>query len=156
MAKKMEFEEPTFTYKDYDISNVTPQEVTAVFNVEAANPNAYGVNEIFADYELFVEGNRLVQGSKLDINLNANQTSDIQIPATIRYDELLKPLGAVTRQVLLGKASIPVDVELKIYGQPSLSSGFLDISPFPINRTIKKTIDIPIPKDKSSLLKALF
>ena len=142
-------EEPKIEFSGYRIERMTNREAEVDFIVRAENPNPVGIKGVSADYELYVDESRFATGNAVAVELPPGGETAITVPVVV-YQELLKALGPVIERFLSNRKSMPITVKVKVYGNPRLygsntEEGLLP----PFQKTITRTLDIPLPDGQS-------
>ena len=85
---------PTAQLTGAHIANINFDKVDLVFDLEVENKNPIVLDLAGLDYDFKIEGQSLVSGvTAKAIKLKANATSPVQLPVTLKYDELKKLPG---------------------------------------------------------------
>lgn len=138
-------EKPTFTYKGFDLGEVSQSRVNVVFIFSAHNPNGAGLKNVTCSYELFVEGKKLLTGNDTPLNLNPKGDTEIKVPATIDYADLVPVLVQVMRRILSYQQTIPITIEAVFSGKPAIySEGGKEKKIF-FETRFTRNADIPLP-----------
>ena len=85
---------PTAQLTGAHITNINFDKVDLVFDLEVENKNPITLDLAGLDYDFKIEGQSLVSGvTAKAIKLKANATSPVQLPVTLKYDDLKKLSG---------------------------------------------------------------
>lgn len=107
---------PSIEYSRVEIKNVLMEktEIEFVYNVD--NPNTFGIDDVLADYELFLKGNSTATGTDMKFTIPANQKSELRLPLEINYVNVFKSAEELTKSVLGGAKTIPfkIDITFKV------------------------------------------
>lgn len=116
-----------------------------VFIFSAHNPNGAGLKNVTCSYELFVEGKKLLTGNDTPLNLNPKGDTEIKVPATIDYADLVPVLVQVMRRILSYQQTIPITIEAVFSGKPAIySEGGKEKKIF-FETRFTRNADIPLP-----------
>jgi LEA14-like dessication related protein len=107
---------PTIVFDSVEIKNVTMEKTDVVFDYLVDNPNSFAINNVLADYELFLKGNSTAVGKDMKFTIPANAKSKLQLPLEINYVHVFKSAEALTKAILSGEKTIPfqLDITFKI------------------------------------------
>jgi LEA14-like dessication related protein len=119
------FEEPSVELQDAEVVDYDLQQADLLFDFRIDNPNGIALPLAGIDYELFLNGARLLEGTQdRRIDIAANGTSRVELPMTVRYEDLIAAFrGLRGRQQsdyeiragflfdvpLLGRVRVPVE-----------------------------------------------
>ena len=96
LAKHAETIKPTAKLAGAHISNINFDKVDLVFDLEVENKNPIALDLAGLDYDFKVENQSLVSGvTAKAIKLKANGTSPVQLPVTLKFDDLKKLPGEI-------------------------------------------------------------
>jgi len=148
LINSTKLKEPEFKYVDYRPGKATVTSIPVFLKFKAINPNEIGLKNVYVSYELYTEGKRFLKGSDIEIHLAPKGETDIVIPAEVVYKDMFRALGPVATKVVMREKTIPVNVQVKIYGLPTVYNEIEEGGLFQFNMTIGKTIDVPVPHDQ--------
>ena len=96
LAKHTETIKPTAKLAGAHIANISFDKVDLVFDLEVENKNPIALDLAGLDYDFKVENQSLVSGvTAKAIKLKANGTSPVQLPVTLKFDDLKKLPGEI-------------------------------------------------------------
>lgn len=142
-------EKPAFTYRGTELVEASQGKVAVNFLFIAHNPNAAGLKNVTCAYELFVEGKKVLTGKDLPLQLNPKGDTEITVPATIAYEDLVPVLGSLFRRLLSGQKTIPITIKAVFSGKPALYGEAGKEERIFFEMSLNKTVDIPFPVNKS-------
>jgi LEA14-like dessication related protein len=91
--------EPTLSFKDASLSDVTLAGATVNLTFTVENPNPVGISLTQSDYKLSVAGRQLVAGKPpAGLQIPASGSADVTLPAQVRFADLGESVVAVLRQ----------------------------------------------------------
>ena len=94
-----DFREPSLSFKDASLSDVSLAGATVNLTLTVHNPNAQGISLAETDYKLSVAGKQLVAGNPVGgVQIAGGTSSDVVLPAQVRFADLGDSLTAVLRQ----------------------------------------------------------
>jgi LEA14-like dessication related protein len=94
-----DFREPSVSFKDVSLSDVSLGGATVNLTLTVDNPNAQGISLAETDYKLSVAGKQLVAGKPSGgLQIPAGGRSDVVLPAKIRFADLGDSIAAVLQQ----------------------------------------------------------
>src|SRR2546423_8559036 len=94
-----DFREPSVSFKDASLSDVTLGGATVNLTLTVHNPNAQGLSLAETDYKLSVAGKQLVAGKPAaGLQIPAGGSSEVILPAQVRFAEVGDSIAAVLRQ----------------------------------------------------------
>lgn len=94
LAKHAETVKPTARLTGAHLGNINFDKVDLVFDLEVENKNPIALDLAGLDYDFKIEGQSLVSGvTAKEIQLKANGTSPVQLPVTLKFDDLRKLPG---------------------------------------------------------------
>ncbi len=138
------FEKPTFTYMGSELVEASQGKAVVNFLFSAHNPNEAGLKDVTCSYELFVDGKKFLKEKDLSLALNPKGDTEIKVPATIDYSDLLPVLGSVVRRILSGQKTIPITIDAVFSGKPAIYSEAGKERPISFEMRFVKTADIPL------------
>src|SRR5271169_2129062 len=103
-------ENPTFNFKALELIETSQSRTIVNFIFSAHNPNEVGFKDATCSYQLFAEGKKFLTGNEIPLNLNPKGDTEIRIPATIAYKDLLTVLVQVMRRILSSQNTIPITI----------------------------------------------
>lgn len=139
---------PKFTYIKYKKGDIDKEKATVYLYFEASNPNRIGLKDTLVDYELSIEGQRFLTGQQVSLNLVPGAKTEIIVPADVVYKDVFKAAGPVIQLALMGREKIPVDVRVRIHGEPKVYDGAREGSFYAFNFETSQRIEVDIPKAK--------
>ena len=145
----MQFEKPTFTYTGVELVETSQSRVIANFLFSAHNPNEAGLKNVTVSYELFFEEKKFAKGTDIHLDLNPKGDSEIKVPATIYYNDLVPVLGSVLKRILSGQKTIPISIVAVFSGKPALYSEAGKEESVSFEKRLTRTVDIPLPQGKN-------
>ncbi len=114
------FEKPAFTYHGIEPGEAARGQINVNFLFTAHNPNAAGIRNVTCSFELFVEGKKFMTGKDVPLELSARGDTELKVPATIAYADLLPALGSVIDIILSGRKTIPITINAVFSGKPAV------------------------------------
>lgn len=94
LAKHAETIKPTAKLTGTHLANIDFDKVDLIFDLEVENKNPIAINLAGVEYELKIENQSLISGTTAKaIKINANTTSPVQIPVTLKFADLKKLPG---------------------------------------------------------------
>src|SRR2546423_15629072 len=94
-----DFREPSVSFKDASLSDVTLGGATVNLTLTVHNPNAQGLSLAETDYKLSVAGKQLVAGKPAaGLRIPGGGSSGVVLPAQIRFADVADSIAAVLRQ----------------------------------------------------------
>jgi LEA14-like dessication related protein len=81
------------------VANITFEQIELVFNLAVENKNPVSIKLAGLDYDLKIEEQSLISGTTAQaIKLKANASSPVQIPITLKFNDLKKLPGELWRK----------------------------------------------------------
>lgn len=132
---------PEITYDRFEVKRITLDKADVDFIFIVNNPNPLGLDDITADYELFLKGQSTAQGKDIKFAVKPNSKSEIRLPAEISYIKAFKSAEILTEAVVSGQKSVPftlntvfkIDVKVATFSIPVTSKGDLPLPEFKVN-----------------------
>ena len=94
LAKHADTIKPTAKLTGTRLANINFEQVDLIFDLAVENKNPITLDLAGLDYDLKIENQSLVSGvTAKAINLKANSTSPVQLPVTLKFDDLKKLPG---------------------------------------------------------------
>ena len=91
--------EPTLSFTDASLSDVTLAGATVNLTFTVENPNPVGISLAESDYKLSVAGKQLVAGKPpAGLQIPASGSAEVTLPAQVRFADLGESVAAVLRQ----------------------------------------------------------
>jgi LEA14-like dessication related protein len=125
---------PTFRYQTYHVKDVTVTKTDVDFVFACYNPNDLNLSNVSMDYDLFVEGKKLVAGKGIKVDLKAKDTTRITVPAEVVYKDVIRIAGATAEKIVLDKKSIPVRIDAVLH--------YDNVIHFSLK--VSQTVDVPL------------
>lgn len=94
-------------YARTEIVKLAPDHVEARIILRETNHDTVTLDDVWLNYELFIEGRKLGAGENVALVFRAKETTEIPIPITVRYADLFKTLENMTKAIASGKKSVP-------------------------------------------------
>ncbi len=142
-------EKPTFTYTGSELVEASEGRAIVNFLFSAHNSNGGGLKNVICSYELFVEGKKFMTGTDIPLALDPKGDTEIKVPATIAYADLVPVLGSVIRRILSGQKTIPITIDAVFSGKPAIYIEAGKEQPITFERRLIKTADIPLMQERS-------
>jgi len=99
LAKHADTIKPTAKLTGTRLANITFDQVDLVFDLAVENKNPIALDLAGLDYDLKIENQSLVSGvTAKAVNLKANATSPVQLPVTLKFDDLKKLPGELWKK----------------------------------------------------------
>ena len=132
---------PEITYDRFEVKRIAPDKTEVEFIFILNNPNPLGLDNISADYELFLKGQSTAQSKDVKLSVKPNSKSEIRLPAEINYIKAFKSAEILTEAVIRGQKSIPftlnavfkIDVKLSTFKIPVTAKGDLPLPELTVN-----------------------
>lgn len=140
------WEKPQFSYLDARLDDVSFKRVNLILRFKVTNRNSTGLKNVFANYEVALDGRRVSRGSDVPIDIPAGE-SVIQLPAEVLYKDASQALGPLLRRYWQGDKTLPLDLHITLYGKPTLYSGQNQGELFSFTHSIDKRIDVPLSRE---------
>lgn len=135
---------PIINYKRTDVTGVSLEKVNANIILSAENPNDVSLDFVSMDYELFIEGEKVVKGDGLKFNFQAKATTEIAVPVEVQYVSIFKTAENLTKAVLGGRKTVAYEMRTVFHVD-------LKMITIPIPVTVKG--ELPLPEIKAPALK---
>ncbi|HYV64751.1 MAG TPA: LEA type 2 family protein [Myxococcales bacterium] len=137
-----DFREPSLSFKDASLSDVSLAGATVNLTLTVHNPNPQGISLAETDYKLSVAGKQLVAGNPAGpVRIEGGGSSDVVLPAQIRFADLGDSLAAVLqREQLPYRAEGHLGVSTPLGVVPL---GFSKEGTFPVPRLPTVTLQSP-------------
>ncbi len=139
LQNMMDVKNPQVRFESAKLTGLSFEKADLLFNLKVVNPNDFNITLSGFDYDLLINQNSFLSGKQnKGVAVKANNSSDVQIPLTLKYEELYKAYKSfedddVLRYTLktgllfdipvLGKVRVPVSKsgELPSLKLPSIS-----------------------------------
>ncbi len=128
---------PTIVFDSVEIKSVTMEKTEVVFDYIVENPNSFSIDNVLADYELFLKGNSTAVGKNVKFTIPANGKSILKLPMEINYVHVFKSAAELTKAIVGGAKTIPfqLDITFKI-----------DLKAFKFQIPITTKGELPLPQ----------
>jgi len=103
---------PTIVFDSVEVKNVTMEKTDVVFDYIVDNPNSFAIDNVLADYELFLKGNSTATGKDMKFKIPANAKSKLQLPLQINYVHVFKSAEELTKAIVGGARTIPFQLNI--------------------------------------------
>jgi LEA14-like dessication related protein len=132
---------PEITYDRFEVKRIAFDKADVEFIFIVNNPNPLGLDNISADYELFLKGQSTAQGKGVKFAVKPNSKSEIRLPAEINYMKAFKSVEILTEAIVGGQKTIPftlntvfkIDVKVATFNIPVTARGDLPLPEFKVN-----------------------
>ena len=136
LAKHADTIKPTAKLTGTRLANINFEQVDLVFDLAVENKNPVSLNLAGLDYELQIENQSLVSGTTAQaIKLNANSTSPVQLPITLKFNDLKNLPGELWNKDKIAYQLISqFNVDLPVIGNyaiPVTNKGELPVPKIP-------------------------
>jgi len=142
------FEEPSFKYKRHKVGEPTEKYLPVVVEVEAFNPNDFGISNTYIQCELSYKGRVFMKSDDIALELIPNSPSKILVPLEFNYKNVLKTGGKIAEKILSGKRSVKLKARVALKGSPTIYDANQQSTIIPFEISLLKTIKVKIPRDK--------
>ena len=134
LAKYSETIKPTAKLTGTRLANINFEQVDLIFDLAVENKNPVSLNLAGLDYDLKIENQSLVSGTTAQaIKLKANSTSPVQLPITLKFDDLKKLPGELWNKDKIAYQLISqFNVDLPVIGNYAIP--------------VTKKGELPVPK----------
>ena len=132
---------PTIVFDSVEIKSVTMEKTDVVFVYIVDNPNSFAIDNVLADYELFLKGNSTAVGKDVKFTIPASSKSKLNLPLEINYVHVFKSAEELTKAILGGAKTIPfqLDITFKI-----------DLKGLKFKIPISTKGELPLPEGKAT------
>ena len=132
---KAAFREPTFTFKNMLLNDVSLGGLNLDTVWDLNNPNNVGVSLASVDYALFVEGKQVVAGAPQNgLQLAANGSSELHFPANIKFQDIADVVAVFLNKDLASwraEGSIGVQTPIGVLKLPLAKDGQFEVPKLP-------------------------
>ncbi len=134
LAKYSETIKPTAKLTGTRLANINFEQVDLIFDLAVENKNPISLNLAGLEYDLKIENQSLVSGTTAQaIELKANSTSPVQLPITLKFDDLKKLPGELWNKDKIAYQLISqFNVDLPVIGNYAIP--------------VTKKGELPVPK----------
>ncbi len=134
LAKYSETIKPTAKLTGTRLANINFEQVDLIFDLAVENKNPISLNLASLEYDLKIENQSLVSGTTAQaIELKANSTSPVQLPITLKFDDLKKLPGELWNKDKIAYQLISqFNVDLPVIGNYAIP--------------VTKKGELPVPK----------
>ncbi len=96
ILQEMNVREPKASISRVELKGLSLQKVDLLFDVSVENPNSMSVHLSNLNYNLFVNNNSFIKGSKTDpLEIKAHSKAKVNIPITLTFDEIRKMFSSI-------------------------------------------------------------
>ena len=134
LAKHADTIKPTAKVTGTRLANITFEQVDLVFDLAVENKNPITLDLAGLDYDLKIENQSLVSGvTAKAVKLKANSTSPVQLPVTLKFDDLKKLPGELwNKDKLAYDLQTTFNINLPVIGNYAIP--------------VSKQGELPVPK----------
>jgi LEA14-like dessication related protein len=91
--------EPEISFSEFKISQINFDSIDLLFTYKIDNPNVFGITLPRFAYNLFIEDASFVSGNSAgSISIDSQNSSFVDIPVTLSYEDLLEALSILLEQ----------------------------------------------------------
>ena len=130
---------PSINYDRADVKSVTMEKTLVEFVYIVDNPNSFGIDNVLADYELFLKGNSTAVGKDMKFTIPGNGKSELRLPLEINYVNVFKSAEELTKSILGGAKTIPFRLDITFH---------IDLKVFKFDIPISAEGELPLPEVK--------
>lgn len=143
LTKHAETIKPTAKLTGMSLKNIDFEKAELLFDIDVENKNPITLNLAGLEYDLIIAGQSLISGiTAKGVKLNANSTSPVQVPVTLKFDDLKKLPGEIWGKDNFDyKLDTVVNVALPYIGNYAVP--------------VTKTGQLPVPKLPSISIKGM-
>ncbi len=99
LLQQSNIQKPSASVIDAKLSGLSFSKADLLFDIKIDNPNNVGINLAGLDYGLKINNFSLFSGTKDDpLNIAAKGSSTIQVPLSLKYDDIYKTVKTLTGQ----------------------------------------------------------
>jgi LEA14-like dessication related protein len=136
LAKHADTIKPTAKLTGTRLANINFEQVDLIFDLAVENKNPVSLNLAGLEYDLKIENQSLVSGTTAQaIKLQANSTSPVQLPITLKFDDLKKLPGELwSKDTIAYQLISQFNVDLPVIGNyaiPVTNKGELPVPKIP-------------------------
>ncbi len=134
LTKHADTIKPTAKVTGMQFANINFEQVDLIFDLAVENKNPIPLKLAGLDYDLKIENQSLVSGSSNKaIKIKANSTSPVQLPITLKFDDLKKLPGELwSKDKITYQLLSSFNVNLPVIGNYAIP--------------VSKTGELPVPK----------
>ncbi|MDX1591456.1 MAG: LEA type 2 family protein [Balneolaceae bacterium] len=125
---------PDVEFREMNISNITFDDVTLLFDFNVNNPNRFAISAAGYEYDFQINDRSFVSGTRNeDIRIEQNSTGVFQVPVTLRYEDVYQTFRSLSQQDQIAYGlSTEVNFDLPVLGMQSIP--------------VSTSGEIPVPK----------
>ncbi len=101
-------------YLRTEVTKVTKEKVDANVVFRDVNHTSANLDNVSADYELFLEGQKVASGQNLKFNFKANDTTEFVIPVEAKYLDLFKTTENLAKAIINGKKTVKYQARTRV------------------------------------------
>lgn len=136
--------EPKIRYEKFEVNKVTLQDTSVSFHYTVDNPNPLGLDNIGADYELWLGEKEVPQGQPATLSgkdvkfsVKAKSVSPFVLPMTVNYEGFFHSAGELAKVLATGQKTIPFTLKTVFH---------LDLTILKFSIPITTSGDLPLPE----------
>ena len=125
---------PDVEFREMNISNITFDDVTLLFDFNVNNPNRFDISAAGYEYDFQINDRSFISGTRNEgIRIEQNSTGVFQVPVTLRYEDVYQTFRSLSQQDEIAYAlSTEVNFDLPVLGIQSIP--------------VSTSGEIPVPK----------
>jgi hypothetical protein len=100
----------SITYLRTDITNMSTDKIDANVVFQEINRDSVSLDNVSANFDLFLEKQKVASGKDIKFNFKANDTTEFVIPVEAKYLDLFKTTENLAKAEINGKKTVKYEV----------------------------------------------
>ena len=116
------------TYLRTDVTSLSTDKVNANVVFQEINRDSVSLENVSANFDLFLEKQKVASGKNIKLNFKANDTTEFVIPVEARYLDLFKTTENLAKAEINGKKTVHFEVVVAVTIYYELASFTITVS----------------------------
>ena len=116
------------TYVRTDVTNLSTDKVNANVVFQEINRDSVSLDNVSANFDLFLEKQKVASGKDIKFNFKANDTTEFVIPVEAKYLDLFKTTENLAKAEINGKKTVKFEVIVAVTITYKLASFTITVS----------------------------
>ena len=116
------------TYVRTDVTNLSTDKVNANVVFQEINRDSVSLDNVSANFDLFLEKQKVASGKDIKFNFKANDTTELVIPVEAKYLDLFKTTENLAKAEINGKKTVKFEVIVAVTITYKLASFTITVS----------------------------
>ena len=118
----------SITYLRTDVTSMSTDKINANVVFQEINRDSVALDNVTANFDLFLEKQKVASGKNIKFNFKANDTTEFVVPVEARYLDLFKTTENLAKAEINGKKTVKFEVIVAVTITYKLASFTITVS----------------------------